>query len=376
MPTIIEEYYVEQVWNCDTCKTQNPGRNKICFSCQKPLMKEEFHDKNSSPVTDENLIVQAKAGIDWQCIFCGSHQRRDNGECLTCGAGLKLSENIELPNKDIFNTPRIVRENRAVPVLSSVLKKDKVNRKKYLSIAGGALILMAVVLFFVWLFTPRYLDAKVSDVYFQHVAHVERNIIAYDSGFTPENGAFEVHENGERIHHHDAVQDGWDYQWVDETVKDPPYCYTTPVKTIDGNCEQLKNGFKKCQKIKTGGDRQCDPRSHIEKRKHEVPRIKDVPVYQTWYTWKIHKWVWNRDVPVTGHTNEVSWPTDADIALNHNCAVGETERVSLAASYSITFSNKNENWKYNPSSLAEYQELRLGSVYHLKVVVGMVTVLK
>lgn len=417
MPTIVEEYYVEMAWDCRTCKTTNPGRNKVCSNCGKPLEREGFHDKDSRPTTINDsieyqrlaadnegqrstrkapepeyqaLLAKAKAGPDWECKFCGSHQQRGNGECATCGANEKFSngkaafsDETEPPYEEVRReTPpsapseEVVRQRQAEKKDKERRRQRSERRRSTLLFGGGAIGLGALIALIVWIFTPKYLDGKVSDVYYQHVAHVERNVTEYDSGFNPESGSFDVKEDGRKIHHHEKVQHGWDYPLVPETINDPPYCYITPVVKTDGNCVTQKNGFKKCQKITSGGDKKCDPRSHIEKKPKKTPHYDNEPVYQTWYTWKIHKWKWNRSIPVTGHTNDVLWPSEADIALNRGCSGDETERVHLDASYSITFANKSDTWKYTPSGLDEYQRLKLGSVHHLKIVAGFVTVLQ
>ena len=361
MPTIVEEYYVEMAWDCKTCKTTNLGRDKVCKNCGKPLAKEEFHDRTSRPTTildrtqDENLLAKAKAGPDWECKFCGSHQQRGNGECATCGANEKFSDGRAKFSDEFEPYEEIRRETPPDPPSEGVIRRRQIEkqekeflrqraerRKNIVSWGAGLVGLGALVSLIVWIFTPKYLDGKISDVYYQHVAHVERNVTEYDSGFSPESGAFDVKEDGKRIHHYEKVQHGWDYPLVPEKVDDPPYCYITPITETDGNCVPQKNGFKKCKKVKSGGDKKCDPRSHIEKKPKKTPHYDNEPVYQTWYTWKIHKWKWNRSVAVNGHTNDVSWPNETDIALNRGCSGDETERVRLDVSYSITFANKSD----------------------------------
>lgn len=399
MPTIVEEYYVEMAWDCATCKTQNPGGSKICSNCGKPLAREDFHDKEDRPTTiadrvvDEKLLTKAKAGPDWECKYCGSHQQRGNGECATCGAGEKLSDGRaqlsdekELPYEEVHDarpeippvapSEEIVKQRYAEKAEKERRHRRALRRKTVLSFGGGLIGLSALIALVVWIFTPKYLDARISDVYFQHVAHVERRVTEVEHGFSPDSNAFDVHQEGEKVHHTKPVQHGWDYPLVPEKVDDPPHCYTTPIKTEDGNCEPKKNGFKKCKKITTGGDKVCEPRSHYEKKPKKTPHYDDEPVYQPWYSWKVHKWVWNRSIPVNGHTNEVSWPKDSDIALNQNNNPDEPERLKMDATYSITFSDRHDTWKYTPSGLPEYQRLKLGSVHHLKIVAGMVTILQ
>jgi hypothetical protein len=82
-------YQIEMRWRCSACDTENLGRHKTCQHCGKPKGREEFYDAPEDeevPITDPELLKQALAGPDWECAFCKSHQRRDSGECVECGA--------------------------------------------------------------------------------------------------------------------------------------------------------------------------------------------------------------------------------------------------------------------------------------------------
>lgn len=384
MPVIIEEYYEEMAWDCVYCKFQNLGRDKICFKCGKPLERNEFHDQVDRPTRVETpkLLAQAADSPDWECRFCRSHQQRGNGECAVCGAGKKLS-NVDLtPYEEDMHARPEIHPDPPSPEIVELRQNER--RRKELSLKKGrqfkavASIILAIafvifiVLLIVWALTPKYVDAKISDVYYQHIAHVEKKVIVTEHGFSPDLDAFDVEKDGEKIDHYDTKPDGFTNESCQIKIKDPDYCYTTKVVVGEPICVSQKSGFKKCTKVTTGGDRQCDPRSHIKDTFCKIAKTKQVPAYRKWYTWKLEKWIWNRSIPESGHTNEVKWPSDAEINLADN----GLERCERHASYTITFSSKKDSWKYTPSSLHEYQELKIGSVHRLKIVAGSVTVLQ
>lgn len=388
MPTIIEEYYEEMAWDCATCKIQNQGRDKICSNCGKPLEVEEFHDLLDRPTKVETpkLLAQATAGPDWECRYCGSHQQRGNGECAVCGAGKDLSHVKSLVSKTTYEEDIHARHEIPpdAPSMEIVEYRQNEKRKKESSlrrtqriksvffIAIAIAFLTTFILLIIWLLTPKYVDAKISDVYYQHIVHIEKKVIVREHGFSPDSDSFDVEKDGEKIHHYDSIPDGFTKEPCKIKVKDPEYCYTTPVVAGTPNCTSQKNGFKKCTKVTTGGDKKCEPRSHLEDSKCKVPAFRKEPVRRTWYTWKLEKWIWNRSIPMSGHTNEVKWPSDEEIALSND----GFERAEKHASYTITFSSIEDFWKYTPSSLHEYQELKIGSVHHLKIVAGSATVLQ
>ncbi len=83
-------YQIEMWWSCSTCKTDCLGRHKKCTHCGKAKGREPFFDKEDlgpeAAVTNTELLKQATAGSDFECRFCHSHNRRDDGNCAECGS--------------------------------------------------------------------------------------------------------------------------------------------------------------------------------------------------------------------------------------------------------------------------------------------------
>lgn len=380
MPTIIEEYTIEDRWDCSACKTINLGRDKKCCKCGKFLTTETFYappdTSSANQVTDEVLLAQARKGPDYICRHDGSHQISGNGECATCGAGEKIARGQEglsdqKPPPEIQTQP--IQNNETI-VSRSITYDNKLQSNNgsgrnpvTLLLVGlvGALGLSGFIWFLVWLFTPKYLDGTVNDVYFQHTIHIEKQVT--DSGFDPDSGAFDIVAQGERLHHHNEVPDGVKKEPCKKEIQDPPKCITTPIEVKDGECVTQENGFRKCTKITTGGDQQCTPQSHFVDDICEYPKVKLVPVNKMWYTWR--EWEYDRSASVSGHTNETFWPSEEEISLKAEERLGGRD-----TNYRVTFINQDHSWNYTPGSLQEFKQLKPGTVKHLKIVLGMVTV--
>lgn len=385
MPTIVEEYTIEEFWDCSACQVVNPGRNKKCSGCGKFLTIEVCHapedTSSANKVTDETLLAQAARGPDYVCRHDRSRQISGNMECEVCGAGEKIARGQEsmsdqIPLQEIDEVPlqsaTVEYTKQPLPSIidtkSTILLNTSGKSPITLLLVGlvGAGGLVGLIWFFVWLFTPKYLDGTVHDVYFQHTIHVEKQVT--DTGFDPDPGAFDIVEKGEKFSHNQQVPDGVKKEPCKKKVEDPPKCTTTPVKVKEGECVTQQNGFQKCKKITTGGDEVCEPQFHYEDDICEYPKVKLVPVNKMWYTWR--EWEYDRSAAVSGHTNEVFWPSEEEISLK-----AEERIAGRDTSYRVTFVNQDNSWNYTPGSLQEFKQLKPGTVKHLKIVVGMVTVL-
>ena len=86
--------YIELIWVCDSCGTQNPGAIKSCTSCGAPqpvnvsFLKVDAQTFNF--VKDQALIRMAKAGPDKHCPYCGTRNPAAAEVCVQCGADLTV----------------------------------------------------------------------------------------------------------------------------------------------------------------------------------------------------------------------------------------------------------------------------------------------
>lgn len=432
MPT----WQQEMGWYCGTCKKLNRGRYKECQNCGKPKEGEPFVDLPGEgegiewAVKDPELIKQAKAGSDWECSYCHSHQRRDSGECANCGSrqgdsrdhktkwddgtegpggeGLTELEEIRVVVKnrtfssaeDILDAVREAEEEQEVENnLEAVRGMGYRGRRRHKGtdstppttvptpprpwqgrwwsrqrkVTAGVMLGVSLVgLLLFLLFRTRIVDAAVTSTHWQYTVNVERYQIVRDEGFDESRpgDAFDVLPLGMRHHHYKQVQDGTRQESY--TVQEA--CGT---RTIQGSCRTTpvrctsnNNGFKSC----SGGDRVCDPDRTETKyctvtKYRTVPKYKDVSVERMWYAWKVWRWKLNRTIAEQGDDLKPFWPSDEKIGLNKNLgAEAKQEREQRETKFTTVFTDKDgDTYTYSPKGLNEYQSLPLGTKKKLKV---------
>jgi hypothetical protein len=121
----------------------------------------------------------------------------------------------------------------------------------------------------------------------------------------------------QRIHHYDQVVDHYETKTRQECEE-----VKTGTETYTCGSRDNGNGFFE--------DKQCT-RAVYETRCHDEtykdPVYRDEPVYQTWYTYEIEKWVLDRTEKASGEDQQVYWP---EYTLAENERVGQrTERYEV-----------------------------------------------
>lgn len=84
--------FVNLIWTCPSCTTQNPGPIRSCTSCGAPqpadIQFEEVDPTKFELIKDEALIRMAKAGPDKHCPYCGTRNKSTEDRCNECGADI------------------------------------------------------------------------------------------------------------------------------------------------------------------------------------------------------------------------------------------------------------------------------------------------
>jgi ribosomal protein L40E len=83
--------HVELQWTCPNCGGLNPGPERHCSNCGAPQPKDVKFEQAARQelVTDEEKILQAEAGADVHCPYCGSRNPAGAKVCHKCGGDLK-----------------------------------------------------------------------------------------------------------------------------------------------------------------------------------------------------------------------------------------------------------------------------------------------
>jgi len=86
--------FVNLIWTCPSCDTQNPGPIKSCTSCGAPqpddIQFEKIDQEHFDFIKDEALIRMAKAGPDKHCPYCGTRNTSKAERCKKCGADISI----------------------------------------------------------------------------------------------------------------------------------------------------------------------------------------------------------------------------------------------------------------------------------------------
>jgi Zn-finger in Ran binding protein and others. len=90
--------YIQLVWTCDHCGTQNPGAIKSCTSCGAPQPPDVQFTKVDPEtfdfIKDEALIRMAQSGPDKHCPYCGTRNAAEAGTCSKCGSDISVGAKV------------------------------------------------------------------------------------------------------------------------------------------------------------------------------------------------------------------------------------------------------------------------------------------
>lgn len=362
-------------------------------------------DTKSAPtVTDPALLRLANAGPNWRCAYCGSDQRRLDGECAQCGAAQSAGRSV-------------VGERAPVPPAypaPSGARRPRTSHRTWITVIGSAVGCAGLLLLGCCVAAtmrapqpsydeassvveapapPRIVEGVVTRVAWEHTIRIERRQLVDGDGFAEARpaDALEVSQAGERVHHHDRVQDGTETEHYTERV---PYqdtetyteqercgesCTDNPRHCTE-DCRPDDNGFATCTTTCTGGGQTCSPRYcpvsrtrmvtryRDEPRTRQVPRYREVPRYAPWFRWRVWSWVHDREVVHRGSTETPTWPTDAELQPPAPLGPGESERQSRSTSYTafLAFDGQREH-RETLAAEAELARFAPGTRWQLEV---------
>ena len=90
--------YIQLVWTCDHCGTQNPGAIKSCTSCGAPQPPDVQFTKVDPEtfdfIKDEALIRMAQSGPDKHCPYCGTRNVAEARTCSKCGSDISVGAKV------------------------------------------------------------------------------------------------------------------------------------------------------------------------------------------------------------------------------------------------------------------------------------------
>jgi hypothetical protein len=393
----MSDYQIEMLWQCSVCRHDGNRGLKDRYCCNCGHKKDESDPERMPDDTSEAAALsgeaklKAKAGNDWVCKYCQANQNQLNKCCGNCGGdrdgtrlvspaqaeviGREVREDFEAAKREAERFGRELdayseqRSRSFAPAISADVEEALPPKAwRIYAAAGVALMLFGSLLW--WLFTPHLVEAKVSQLYWQHDTLIDRYAVHRHEGWTPSFGAFEVIPLGLRHHHYERVHVGSHREPYQDRYACGENCSVTPTYTT---CSSNGNGTARC--TKHGGYRTCSTKYCYRTESRIVQDYRDVSRQQVWFMWKAWDWAYNRTVSRSGFTRDTTWPSDKE--LRAWLADGEKERSARQASYKVTFAEVNDGETHfiRPTAAA-FGSYDLGERYRLKVNrVGSVEVL-
>ncbi|RTL06374.1 hypothetical protein EKK58_05335 [Candidatus Dependentiae bacterium] len=205
---------------------------------------------------------------------------------------------------------------------------------------------------------------------------VERKSVYPFEGYSPADGAFDIQELGQRIHHYDHVKVGSHRESYPERYSCGETCTTTPrvCTSIPRSCTSNKNGTARCSgggERCSGGSRSCSTKYCTRTAYRTVDDYEDQPRYRQYYTWKAWTWKHHRDIPLSGTDNQPRWPTEDELRPRDTLRAGEEERTSNhEVLFKVTFAASKDTFVHEPDSEREFRGFSIGSKYRLTMSVA------
>lgn len=321
----------EGKWRCLRCSTVNLGRNLNCQSCgvKRDENVEFFLEDDTTTVSDENLLRQANAGVNWLCRYCGGNNRAFDAQCSSCGnarsaADKQLNEETRGVNdwNEAAQKAYFTAQQQNVQSSSTQNSFFRSRIFKFALLSFGVLVPLIVVFFgvLIYISTLTYpVEIEVTNLEWQRTIKLEEyktvTETAWD-GEVPKEAR--VQSNERALHHTDKVPNGT--RQVHETYS-----------------EQVSDGTEKyvCGRKNKGNgyfeDVYCTRTKYksVSKTRYKTETIyKDVPVYKTRYTYLMDKWISAGEKTTSGDDFNPKW---ADVSVDNvkMREAGRTESYNL-----------------------------------------------
>lgn len=396
---------IEMVWDCSSCGHRNLGRHTLCQRCGNPKDASEAYKMPGDPasaatVTDPELLRMATAGVNWQCAYCGSHQRRFDGACAQCGAAQAAGQDAPLHPGAIGQSTALMGPP-AVP-----------SRKRL----GPLAALLAVVTSCCGFFgvgalfragrSDEVTDTTTVKTHFvgeviaarwERVITVERYRNVAREGFAESipADASERESRGQRHHHDEQVPDGFETQHYTERVQSGFDTETYTERVACGetctprpeHCQEVctpnGNGFATCEQQCTGGGEDCStrycdeprtrqvPRYVDEPRTRQVPRFRSEPRTAEWFAYRVWSWETHRTLRAEGSSSEpLRWPAPEEVRLGEGLAEGERERERRGETFTVELRTALRALTLYPGSEGEFARYQEHSLHFVRLPPG------
>lgn len=285
-------------WDCPICKTKgNLGPDKQCANCgsARPVNVKFYMSDDAEIVKNIAKLKEARAGADWVCSYCNSHNKVSVNNCHTCGNDRQIDDGDESLKQSIHYTDgrKQSSENKKVEN-KEPRKKEK--RKVAKPNRPGVLITLAIIFLLIASAILKS-DIEVTATAFEwhRTISLEKYEKVIEDDWKIPTGGSKI-ESYEDVHHYDNIADGTETKTrtVDKKVG------TESVKVGEKN---LGNGY-----FEDVYEEQPIYESYEETYEETV--YKKVAVYKIKYKYSIFKWVDAGELKTKGNNHEPYWSKD------------------------------------------------------------------
>lgn len=390
-------------WDCNACGHKgNLGPNLKCEKCNSPRPKNvKFYlSSDSEIVTDKKKIAEAKAGADWVCSYCESHNKATDQKCRSCGATNKASEEharlkeksykgnqayknarepisrqeyLERKQKIITEHKPKQRTPQQIAAIKAKHQQAVKTNKTILKILLGSIGLFFVLFVVtVFIYEPPKPPPPNTNIYDTKVLLVSKNWTStikfeiykevIEEGWSLPEEARYISEK-EEIHHYEKVFDHTE----------------TKTRTVSRKVKVGENTYVCGQKDLGNGyfeDEYCteDVYEYVdEEETYEVDVYRDEPVYQTKYKYYIWRWK-PAEYSQKGIGDSVVWKPlpEQSVAKTRNPKKTADYKVFIKAHLGLYYLEKisKEKWEsYTAGDSIPAKEARLWGMKFYKNVV-------
>ena len=308
--------FVNLIWTCPSCTTQNPGPIRSCTSCGAPqpadIQFEEVDPTKFELIKDEALIRMAKAGPDKHCPYCGTRNKSAEDRCNECGADISTGALLRKQGAKVGTTQE--------PSTSEPAPKKKLSKGCLIGlIIASAIACITLIIIVVMSLKSETITARVTDVAWN------RSVI------------IEEYTSVEGRDWYDQIPEG-----AELTSCTSEYRYTSD--------EPVVNATETC-----GDPYTIDTGTGVG----ELVQDCTYRVYDDFCTYTGYAWVVADKLVTSGYDLSPYWP---DATLSSTERIGEQTE-----DYKIYFASGGDQYSYTTNDYDLYQYADIGSSWEIEV---------
>ncbi len=309
--------FVNLIWTCPSCGTENPGPIKTCTACGAPQPADvQFNKVDSAKfdlIKDEALIRMAKAGPDIHCPYCGTRNSSQAALCSNCGGELAAGGKAR-------QSGTVVGATTDQPPAPPAAPAKKMSKGCIFALIFIAIIAVVLTIVLISLSSKtNTITAQVSALSWQRSIDIEGYVAVEQKAW------------------HDEIPAG-----AETTTCTQQYRYTAD--------EPVANATEVC-----GTEYVEDTGTGIG----EVVQDCHYEVYEDYCSYYAFAWAVVDQAVASGSDLDATWPSTS---LTTDQRLGEENET-----YTITFNSDGKTYTYTTSDYTLYQKAKPGSTWQLEV---------